>query len=258
MMGEERREKIIELLKNDGRVIVKELAEIFDVSLDSIRRDLTILEQQNKLKKTYGGAIPSLKVRTSPKPESERYKDPSPSLDAISKTAAECFIKENDTIFIGAAGIQFGMIKHLPTNIKLTVITNSIVIANKLKDFENIDTLLIGGIINSSGSITDTISIDFIKNFVIDVCFVTGGGISKRGITTASPQGASFTRTICQISRERVCLAPSYKIGVDMFAHAAPLELIDSIILDPEAPSEFINYVNNSNINIKIAHVDSL
>lgn len=56
----ERREKILALLNEEKRVMVKNLAEKFQVSIDSIRRDLSIMEDQGLLKKTHGGAIPSI------------------------------------------------------------------------------------------------------------------------------------------------------------------------------------------------------
>lgn len=62
MFAGERREKILALLNEERRVLAKELAEKFQVSIDSIRRDLSIMEEQGLLKKTYGGAIPSIKV----------------------------------------------------------------------------------------------------------------------------------------------------------------------------------------------------
>ena len=63
MFTEERRERILELLNTDGRVIAKELAERFDMSIDSIRRDLSIMEKDGLLKRTHGGAIELTRVR---------------------------------------------------------------------------------------------------------------------------------------------------------------------------------------------------
>lgn len=68
MFAEERRQKILALLHQEKRVIAKELAERFEISIDSIRRDLTIMEEQGLLQKTHGGAIPSMKVRQPPQP----------------------------------------------------------------------------------------------------------------------------------------------------------------------------------------------
>lgn len=91
MLAEERRQPILELLVKDGRVIAKDLAGMFDLSIDSIRRDLTIMEEQGLLQKTYGGAVPLApppKVRTLAQPRSVRYENAAPHQDAISKYAA--------------------------------------------------------------------------------------------------------------------------------------------------------------------------
>ncbi|SES63826.1 DeoR-like helix-turn-helix domain-containing protein [Oceanobacillus limi] len=91
MLAEERRQKILDILQKDGRVIAKELSELFQISVDSVRRDLAIMESQGLLQKTYGGAIalkPIQKVRTLPSSESKRYGEPKAHQDAISKRAA--------------------------------------------------------------------------------------------------------------------------------------------------------------------------
>src|SRR3954471_16614640 len=102
MFAEERRQKIWELLQKRQRVLAKELAEMFGVSVDSIRRDLSIMEEQGLLKKTHGGAIPIPKVRTLPPPPAIRYGKASPYIRAIAKMAAS-YIQEGDTVFIGSA-----------------------------------------------------------------------------------------------------------------------------------------------------------
>jgi DeoR family fructose operon transcriptional repressor len=93
-----------------ARVMVKDLADLFQLSIDSIRRDLSIMEEQGLLKKTHGGAIPAIQVRTAPLPPELLYGDGSPHENAIAKLAAS-YIQPKDTVFIGGAGVHFGMLK---------------------------------------------------------------------------------------------------------------------------------------------------
>ena len=86
-------EKILELLKKDGRVIAKDLAENFDMSIDSIRRDLSIMEKDGLLKRTHGGAIELARVRNLAADPFERYSNGSIYEDAIAKIAAS-YIQE--------------------------------------------------------------------------------------------------------------------------------------------------------------------
>lgn len=251
MFSEERRDKIIEFLNNDGRVLAKDLADMFDLSIDSIRRDLSIMEEKGLLKRTHGGAIPASKVRSTPLPTSERYQESAPHQDAISKLAAS-FIKEKDTVFIGGAGIHYGMLRFLP-EIPLTILTNSMNIAESLKERKLIDTYLVGGKVKPSGNITDTLANDFIRQFSIDICFMTGGGISKNGISTSTPEVASFGRAVSEVSRRTICLAPHEKLGVDFFAKQCPITQIDVLITDDQGSIDVIEEIESKGIKVLIA-----
>ncbi|MBE7103698.1 DeoR/GlpR transcriptional regulator [Bacillus cereus] len=251
MFTEERREKILELLKIEGRVIAKDLAERFDMSIDSIRRDLSIMEKDGLLKRTHGGAIELARVRNLAVEPAKRYSDSSVYEDAIAKNAAS-YIQEGDSIFIGGASIHYAMLKYLP-EISFTVITNSIEIASKLRECKNIDTYLIGGKVKSSGNITDTFASEAISSFSIDLYFSTGDGVSLYGISTATPEVAYFGKAVSRIARRNICLAPHNKLGVECFIKGESLNEIDLIITDEEAHEEIIQGFENQGKKIVIA-----
>ncbi|WP_337103355.1 DeoR/GlpR family DNA-binding transcription regulator [Paenibacillus sp. YIM B09110] len=247
MLAEQRRQKILELLQAEGRVIAKDLSEHFQMSIDSIRRDLTIMEDQGTLQKTYGGAIPlavSPKVRTLPQGEARRYGEGEAHQNAISKLAAS-YIQENDTVFIGGAGIQYGMLKYLRDDIPFTVVTNSIKIAEEVRKKENIAAYLIGGRLRaeSAGSIIDTIAIEMISKFTLDIGFVTGGSLDAVGLSTATPEGAAFARAVARVSRRNICLAPHEKVGHRMFISSIPIEEIDTVLTDVAASETAIKEI---------------
>ncbi|WP_042142856.1 DeoR/GlpR family DNA-binding transcription regulator [Paucisalibacillus sp. EB02] len=257
MLAEERRQKIMEILQKDGRVIAKDLSDIFQISVDSVRRDLTIMEKHGQLQKTYGGAVslkPQSKVRTLPSPESKRYSQPAAHQDAISKRAAS-YIHEHDTVFIGSAGIQYGMLKYLPTDNPFTLVTNSMKIAEVVRSKENITSYLIGGKLrpNSANSMIDTIAVDMVSRFSFDMAFLTGGGITASGISTATPEGAAFHRRVAEISRKNICLAPHEKLGHQMFISSVPMDRIDVIITDQAAPEKVIQDIEKRNVEIIFA-----
>lgn len=255
MFSDERRDKILELLQNNGRVLAKELAEMFELSIDSIRRDLTIMEEKGLLKRTHGGAIPSSKVRNTPLPPELRYQDGAPHQNAISKFAAS-LIKEKETVFIGSSGIQYGMLKYLP-EIPITIVTNSIKVADTLKDRKALDVYLIGGKVKGSGSISDALANEFLRQFTLDICFVTGGGISKNGVSTATPEVAMLLKTAVEISRRTICLAPHEKLGIDYFVKEGPITDIDLLITDEEASIEAIEEIENKGVKVCIARVNA-
>ncbi|MDA2516400.1 DeoR/GlpR family DNA-binding transcription regulator [Bacillus cereus] len=251
MFTEERREKILELLNTDGRVIAKNLAERFDKSIDSIRRDLSIMEKDGLLKRTHGGAIELTRVRNLAAEPAKRYSDSSIYEDTIARVAVS-YIQEGDSIFIGGASVHNAMLKYLP-EVSFTVITNSIEIAGYLREYKNIDTYLIGGKVKPSGNITDTLASELISRFSIDLYFSTGGGISLQGISTATPEVAYFSKRVSEIARRNICLVPHNKLGIDCFIRGESLKEIDIIITDEEASKKTVQDFEKQDKQVVIA-----
>ncbi|HEB2433706.1 DeoR/GlpR family DNA-binding transcription regulator [Bacillus cereus] len=251
MFTEERRERILELLNTDGRVIAKELAERFDMSIDSIRRDLSIMEKDGLLKRTHGGAIELTRVRNLAVEPAKRYSDSSIYEDTIARVAAS-YIQEDDSIFISGASIHNAMLKYLP-EVSFTVITNSIEIAGYLREYKNIDTYLIGGKVKPSGNITDAFASELISRFSIDLYFSSGGGISLQGISTATPEVAYFSKRVSEIARRNICLVPHNKLGIDCFIRGESLKKIDIIITDEEASKETVQDFEKQGKQVVIA-----
>ncbi|MGZ9586020.1 DeoR/GlpR family DNA-binding transcription regulator [Paenibacillus marinisediminis] len=252
MFAEERREKILKLLQQEHRVFVKDLAEKFQISIDSIRRDLNIMEEQGLLKKTHGGAIPAANVRSAPRPPSERYGDSSPQADAIAK-AAVSYIHKHDTVFIGSSSTHYALLKHLPDKMPLTIMTNCMHVAEALREHEWIDTYLIGGRVKPSGNITDALASEFIRQFNIDLCFITGGGVSEQGISVATPEVAAFGRTVSSVSRRRIGLATHQVIGVNGFTRSGSIQELDLLITDEDADPDAIERIKAAGVSVIVA-----
>ncbi|WP_409253086.1 DeoR/GlpR family DNA-binding transcription regulator [Bacillus sp. SCS-153A] len=233
MFSEERRKTILEILEREGRVLVKELADQFEVSIDSIRRDLSIMEDDQLLKRTHGGAIPLPSVRSMPRNNEERFGESTPCQKQIAEKAA-AYINPDQTVFIGGASIHYAMIPFLPRDFSFTVVTNSVEIAYQLRKFENIHTYLIGGKMKTSGNITDPLAAQFAERFHYDLCFATGGGLTVRGLSTATPEVALFHEKVYENSRRIITLAEHTKIGVDLFASMYPIKKLDIILTDEE------------------------
>lgn len=252
MFAEERREKILELVKEEKRVLAKDLADKFQISIDSIRRDLSIMEEQGLLKRTHGGAIPVTNVRSMPSPATERYGEGSDFQNAIAKVAVS-YIKEHQTVFIGGAAIHYVMLKYLPTDIPFTVVTNSVEVAYYIKDLSNIQTFLIGGSVKKSGNITDTLANEFARQFTFDVCFATAGALSSKGLSTATPEVSVFHKTVYDNSRKTIALIEHFKFGLDMFSRMYPIEKLNIIITDEETPEDKIESIIGRETEVIVA-----
>lgn len=243
MFAEERRDKILSIVKTKGRVLAKDLAKEFGTSIDTIRRDLNVMEKHRLLKRTHGGAIPLSKVRRLPIDEKLRYNEGTQHQNAVAKIAVG-YIDNGDTIFIGGASIHYVLLKYLPTDKNYTVVTNSLIIAQKLKSLSNIEAYIVCGNIKNEEGIVDPLATEFIRTLRIDIAFLTGGGISaQHGLSSATPEGAIFQKTVAQISRVKICLANFDKVGTEFFSKTLDVKDLDLVITDWEAPEEEVKKI---------------
>ena len=253
MFAEERREQILSTVKSLRRVFAKELAEEFQVSIDTIRRDLTMMEEDGLLKRTHGGAVPLSKVRRFPMDNRIRYSEGTEHQNAVAKLAVS-YIEQGDTLFIGGASIHYILLKYLPVNRDYTVITNSLIIAEKLKNYGNIETYIVCGKVKSEEGIVDPLATEFIRTLRIDTAFLTGGGISaKHGLSSSTPEGSIFQRAVAEVSRHKICLANFDKVGTEFFARTLDLNDLDVLITDWEAPDEEIEKIRQMGVKVLIA-----
>ncbi|WP_096186827.1 DeoR/GlpR family DNA-binding transcription regulator [Evansella halocellulosilytica] len=251
MFSEERRKNIFEMVQKEGRVLAKDLADQFNVSIDSIRRDLSLLEKERLVKRTHGGAIPYPDARTKPHPPHLRYSEGNPFQHAIAKKAAS-YIQKDQTLFIGGAAIHYVMLNYLPEKINFTVVTNSVELAYELRHRDHIQTFLIGGSVKSSGNMTDMLANEFLQHFHFDLCFATAGGISAKGLSTATPEVAIFHKNVFDRSRQVIALIEHTKFGVDMFSSMSSLNELNLIITDDGVDNDHLQEIETLGTEIII------
>lgn len=221
---------------------------------------MVIREQQREMmKKPEDGTVHMDKVRVHPplkstaKNTDERDFERDIFYNAIARKACQ-YIKENDTIYICAASVGYLMTRYLPDNIKFTVATNSIIVAEELLHRDNIETFVIGGKLRSRGYMADASSIDFVKNMRFDIEFMSAMGFSARfGLSNTINEAAMFQRAVIESSRKNICLIPHYKLGFEGFAKVVDANKFDILISDWEAPEDEISNIAKCGVEIVIA-----
>lgn len=258
MFIEERHQLILEQLEKNKKVVAADLSVKLDVSIDTIRRDLILLEENGFLKRTRGGAIPKSKVRMM-KPRnftSRDIKEIYPTYDAIAKEASS-YIHEGDTVYIGGSSIDYLMIKYLPRNIKYTVITNSIITADELRCSDNIEMYISCGRVTSHGSVRDSLAVEFMKGIRIDKAFMSGPTLSaKFGLSNTSFDLVAFQRAVIESSKQTICLVPNVKLGVESVAKIADAKEIDVLITDWEAVEDEVTRIRDLGVEVIICKED--
>ena len=240
MYAEERQAAIVSQAKDAGRVEVADLAERFQVTPETVRRDLTALERAGQLKRVHGGAIvvdlagfePALAVREVAQTEEKAR---------IARTALDWLPKQ------GAIALDGGSTTHqfaeiLPYDRALTVVTNNLAIALPLADRTDLTVHIVGGRLRGSTLTTvDEVALAYLRGVHLDVVFLGTNGFSiERGLTTPDSAEAAVKRAFVAAARTKILLTDHTKFGIDHFAHVANLADIDTIITDSGLSDEAV------------------
>lgn len=251
MLTEERRNRIVEMVESKGIVQIQELANLFNISVFTIRRDLSDLETKGLIKKTHGGAIRVEKTSWLPA-EEEGMKEASAEKMAIAKRAS-LYVGNGDTIFLIGSTINLMLLQFIK-NKKLIVVTNSLDIAKALSQYENIETIIIGGRIkNYKGNILGSRAIYELGNFHFDRSFLPCAGVhSKGGITTSSIDSADFTRTLINSTDENIVVADYRKIGRITFTKICEVDRIRRLITDSGADKDELKELSKKKVLVDV------
>ncbi|MDR1692397.1 MAG: DeoR/GlpR family DNA-binding transcription regulator [Oscillospiraceae bacterium] len=253
MFIEERHQAILRTIQETGRISVGDIQERFDVSPDSARRDLRLLEERGLLKRTHGGAIPIQQVNSNP----PRHRDPGQmevydNYAAIAKKGAE-FIRENDVVYLTSGSVGFIMIKYLPKDIPYTLVLNSVTLANELKYWDNLNVYITGGKMRMHGttSLVDSFAADFVRNMNFDLCLMTGAGYDAAfGLSNNTGETAAFQRTVLENTRQKILLMPNAKIGFRAFLKVCGADRFDTLITDWDAEEDELAKIEERGVRV--------
>jgi len=256
MFIEERHQAILQTIQDNGRISIGEIQEQFNISVDSARRDLRLMEERGLLKRTHGGAIPLRQVGVLP-PRHRNMKEMVvgevwENYAAIAKKASE-FVKENDVAYLTSGSVGFIMLKYLPRDIKYTLVVNSVTLAEELKYWDNITVYIVGGKMRMHGttSLVDSFATAFVKNMHFDVCFHTGGGYDADfGLSNGTDETATFQRAVIEHSRKRVLLMPHQKIGFKDFIKVCDTTKFDVLITDWDAVEDELVKIEEKGVQV--------
>ncbi|USE02665.1 DeoR/GlpR transcriptional regulator [Vibrio sp. SCSIO 43133] len=255
-----RREKILELLKKDGQVAVKELSVLFDTSEVTLRSDLKFLENQGKLKRFFGGAqsIESLPL-TQQEYEDEvqidnRYQLNSDSKERIACVAAS-LVRKGDSIIIDSGSTTHLVAKCLAKEGGYTIITNNLAASSELLEAPDTTLVIVGGTYRSKTKSLHGYQAEQCLNGVqADVLFVGADGIDpEKGITTFN-EGYAITGVMASCVQKVVAVVDSSKLGRIGFNKVLDASQIDTLVTDSGIPADTKRKFEN--IGLEVIVVD--
>ncbi|MEV2276804.1 DeoR/GlpR family DNA-binding transcription regulator [Nocardiopsis sp. NPDC049922] len=232
MYAEERQRLILDRARREGRVDVAKLAAEYDVTYETIRRDLTALERHGVLRRVHGGAIPVERLGFEPT-LTQRDTVMTKEKERIAR-AALAELPAEGAILLDAGSTTGRLAEQLPADRELTVVTNSAPIALTLLPRGNINLMLLGGRLRTRTQATvDGWALQALEETYVDVAFIATNGVSaERGLTTPDPSEALVKRAMIRSARRAVLLADHTKVGNDHFARFASVEEVDCVITD--------------------------
>lgn len=251
MFMEERQREILRCIEQEGKITVAEIVARYEISDESARRDLRMLEQQGLCRRTHGGAIRPLQVGAHP--PVDRDFSAMPVFETYDRIAAYAAaqVKEKDTVYLCGGSFGHIMLRHLPREFPFTVVVNQVDVAKELRSWENAAVYIAGGQMRQSGSVTDAMAAAFVSQLHFDLCFLTGAGLTADfGLSNITAETAAFQRAVLKNSRRKLLLMPGGKMGREAFIKVCAAQEFDAVITDWECPPEHLAALRESGTEV--------
>jgi DeoR/GlpR family transcriptional regulator of sugar metabolism len=211
VLTSQRKTQILEMLSRDGNVIAKDLAIQWNVSEDTVRRDLRELAAEGRLQRVHGGALPV----SAAAGDFEARRSVATAQKLIVARLAAGLIADDQTVFIDGGTTGQALCRALRPDLRATVITHSPTIAVELTAHEHVDVFLIGGRVYPHSVVTTgALAAEQIAGVTADAFFMGVSGVHHQaGLTTGDAEEAAIKRAISRRCSETYVLASSEKLG---------------------------------------------
>ncbi|WP_314457608.1 DeoR/GlpR family DNA-binding transcription regulator [uncultured Actinomyces sp.] len=254
MRIEDRHNRIVEQVRGAGRVLVAELAERFDVTPETIRRDLTALDRCGALRKVHGGAIPAPALPETGVAQREQVN--TSAKQSIARAALEWLGPEPGTTVLVDAGTTTGALARLlPTDRELTIITNSVLTAASLAAVGHTRVRILGGQLRGlTQAAVGSEAVEALSALRVDVALLGANGVSAaHGLSTPDPDEATVKRAMVRSARQVVALVDSTKIGQEHLVSFASLADVDLLVTDVELPPALTEQLATTETEVLVA-----
>ncbi len=218
-----------------GAATMEELREHFDISMNTVRRDVAELLKRGMVEKVYGGVC-ARKNEQALTPYDVRRRGSEEAKAAIGKRAAG-LVSDGDIIFIDSGTTTLHMIDHLQDKRELTIITNNLEAVNRALPYENITIIALPGQVRrKTHSFTGDDAVRYLRRFNVRIAFMASTGLSSHGVTNSSPMEYEIKKCAVESAETTVLLISQAKFGVTGLMTFAQLEDFDILVTD-EMPS---------------------
>lgn len=234
MYAEERQQAIARQVGDRGRMSVAEIAELFDVTTETVRRDLTALEAVGVLRRVHGGAVPASALSTLEPGIVERDAANTEAKAQIARAALDLLPPSGASILIDAGSTTGRFADALSGSHRLVVFTHSVSIASRLASNAGIELhLLPGRVRTNTHAAVGAATVAAVGALRVDMAFLGANGVSVgHGLSTPDSEEAATKRSFVLSAERVVGLVDSSKAGIETAVRFAALDEVDTLVTD--------------------------
>lgn len=248
MLAAERRNRILDKLQEEKKVVVSELSDLFEVSEETIRRDLDKLDKEGLAIKSYGGAVLAENNNVD-MPFNVRKKKNMQGKRIIANIIKD-LIYDGDHIIVDPSTTAVAIVKALREKKRLTIVTNSIEILVELTDASGWDIISTGGTLKENYlALVGPRALEGISSFFADKLILSCKGIDmEKGITDANEMFSQVKRTMLHSAKQKILAVDSTKFEKVSFSKICDISDIDMVVTDVRPSDAWMEYFEEKGI----------
>lgn len=256
MYAPQRQDIIAEEIRDHGGMSVSELAERYNVSSETVRRDLDVLERQQRITRVHGGAVPYRTHSGNENPVSVRTSSSRQAKARIAATAANHFPPSGGSVIVDSGTTTALLRDSLVDRPDLTVVTNSVLLSYQLslqiKPSVQHQVQLLGGMVRGiTQSVVGADTVTSLRSMRADVAFLGTNGITTAfGFSTPDPAEARTKTAMVRAARIRIALADEAKLGEELLCSFATVADIDLLITDAPEDNPVIRGLRQQGMDV--------
>jgi DeoR family fructose operon transcriptional repressor len=253
--AEERQQAMAALIAQRGRLSVSDLADVYAVTTETVRRDLSVLERAGIVRRVHGGAVPAEALTVLETAVKDRDQANTEQKDRIARAALQFLPKAGGSVLLDAGTTTARVATHLPRDLKLTVVTNAVPIAGRLAGLKTVELhLLPGRVRRTTQAAVGEETVAALNLLRTDVAFVGTNGITlEHGLSTPDHSEAAAKRAMVRAGQRVVALADSSKLGRENTVSFAAIEDIDVLVTDSGISDKDLRLLQERDIEVVVA-----
>ena len=255
MYAEERQQAMAQLVAEHGRLSVNLLAEQYDVTTETVRRDLSALERMGLVRRVHGGAVPANSLTVIESGLVERDSSNTAEKERIAKAALDLLPPPGSTVLIDAGSTTSRLASMLPRDHRLTVVTHAVPVAARLAGNPQIELHLLPGRVRfTTQAAVGADTVRALADLRADMVFLGTNGITvEHGLSTPDRDEAATKRAMVTCSRQVVVLADASKVGTETPIRFAELSEVDVLVTDDGVSAADRQALSKAGLDVVIA-----